>query len=276
MRTLIDVRHLFPVLDQELLALLKELAPEQWQKQSIARQWTVKDIAAHLLDGNVRGLAMSRDGYFGVQPENVHNYQDLVKYLNSLNADWVTAMKRMSPQVLISMLETTGQAYSEHLASLDLSEKALFAVAWAGEEASLNWFHVAREYTEKWIHQQQIRDAVGQSGLMTKELFHPFLDTVMRGMPHAFRKVIVPEGTTVQLNVTTEAGGTWFVERNTVKWQLKEQTDHTPAAVVTLDPDTAWKLFSKGMEVEEGAKAAVIQGDEELGMVALEMVAVMA
>jgi hypothetical protein len=35
-------------------------------------------------------------------------------------------------------------------------------VAWAGEAESKNWFHVARDYSEKWHHQQQIREAVSQ------------------------------------------------------------------------------------------------------------------
>ena len=42
--------------------------------------------------------------------------------------------------------------------------RAIFSVAWAGESESENWFDVARDYTERWHHQQQIRDAVGRPG----------------------------------------------------------------------------------------------------------------
>jgi hypothetical protein len=38
-------------------------------------------------------------------------------------------------------------------------DAAGLAAAWAGETDSRNWFDVAREYTEKWHHQQQLRDA---------------------------------------------------------------------------------------------------------------------
>jgi len=36
------------------------------------------------------------------------------------------------------------------------------AVDWAEEMESKNWMAIAREYTEKWLHQQQIRDAIQQ------------------------------------------------------------------------------------------------------------------
>ena len=39
-----------------------------------------------------------------------------------------------------------------------------------------------KEYTEKFLHQQQIRDAVS-TGIMTKELYYPFLDTLIYAFP---------------------------------------------------------------------------------------------
>jgi hypothetical protein len=61
----------------------------------------------------------------------------------------------------------------------------VFSVAWAGEAESKNWFHVARDYSEKWHHQQQIREAVGQTAeLLTPALYRPLLDTLLRDLPH--------------------------------------------------------------------------------------------
>ena len=75
----------------------------------------------------------------------------------------------------------------------DMNIQAPVSVAWAGEKHSINWFHIAREFTEKWHHQQQIRDAVGKPGIMTKEFFYPVMDTFMRGMPHRYRDVQAAE-----------------------------------------------------------------------------------
>lgn len=43
----VDVGHLLPILNTKLIALLKSLSPDDWQKQNIAKLWKVKDVAAH-------------------------------------------------------------------------------------------------------------------------------------------------------------------------------------------------------------------------------------
>jgi uncharacterized damage-inducible protein DinB len=53
----IPTLHLFPVLDELLIELLTSLSADDWNKPTVARLWTVKDIAAHLLDINVRTIS---------------------------------------------------------------------------------------------------------------------------------------------------------------------------------------------------------------------------
>ena len=69
--TPIQVLPLFPVLDDKLSELLRSLSSEDWQQPTLARKWTVKDVAAHLLDGNLRTLSFVRDRYFGEKPERI-------------------------------------------------------------------------------------------------------------------------------------------------------------------------------------------------------------
>ncbi len=273
----VPTAHLFPVLDQHLITLLRSLQPADWNRPTLARQWTVKDIAAHLLDGNIRVISIYRDRHFGEPPPEINGYDDLVAFLNELNGVWVKALKRMSPALLTDLLAHTGAAYAEQLQRLDPWEKALFAVAWAGEEVSFNWFHIAREYTEKFHHQLQLREAVGQTEvLMTPELFYPFINTLMRGLPYAYRNTEAPAGTIVQVNITGEAGGSWHLIRNEGQWMLQEGVAGNAAAVVSISPATAWKLFTKGLTAHEAEQQTSISGDTALGKAALSMIAVMA
>ena len=69
---------------------------------------------------------------------------------------------RLSPAVLISMMEVASREYAEFHQALDPMAEAEFSVSWAGEEKSLNWFDTARELTERWHHQQQIRLATNR------------------------------------------------------------------------------------------------------------------
>ncbi|HEX8328780.1 MAG TPA: maleylpyruvate isomerase N-terminal domain-containing protein [Hymenobacter sp.] len=274
----IDVLPLFPVLDAKLLELLGSLSPADWQRPTLARQWTVKDVAAHLLDGNLRTLSMLRDGHFAEGPEE-GSYEGVLAFLNRLNADWVVAARRLSPAVLTALLAQSGTEYNAFLATLDPWAPAAFSVAWAGEAESMNWFHVAREYTEKWHHHQQIREAVGQTApLMTPELFRPFINTLMRGVPHALRAAPAAAGAVVQVQVTSDSGGTWRAEKTPNGWQL-QPASAGPAdatAEVVIPPDVAWKLFTKGLSPAEALSRVQLRGNEALGHAVLRLVAVMA
>lgn len=110
----IETLPLFAELDRLLLALLRSLPPADWQRPTLARAWTVHDVAAHLLDGNLRTLTMLRDGHFGPGPADT-SYPGLVAYLDALNADWVRAVRRLSPAVLIDWLAQSGAEYTAFL-----------------------------------------------------------------------------------------------------------------------------------------------------------------
>jgi hypothetical protein len=57
-----DIRVLFGAKRRDLLALLDQLTADEWAAASPAHGWTVKDVAAHLLDGDLggcRGIAIA-------------------------------------------------------------------------------------------------------------------------------------------------------------------------------------------------------------------------
>ncbi|HNR75351.1 MAG TPA: maleylpyruvate isomerase N-terminal domain-containing protein [Cyclobacteriaceae bacterium] len=88
---MIATLHLFEPLEHKLISLLKSLDATDWNKPTVAKLWTVKDVAAHLLDTRVRTIALFKN-YAGDSPEAIHSFQALVNYLNRLNADWVKAI----------------------------------------------------------------------------------------------------------------------------------------------------------------------------------------
>ena len=272
----IDTRPLFKPLQEKLLELLKSLSDDDWNRQTVAKQWKVKDVVSHMLDTQLRVLSMQRDEFFGEQTPDIKGHEDLVQWLNKLNHDWVNATKRLSPRVLILLLESVGDLVSDYYDSLEPWDKALFSVAWAGESTSYNWMHVAREYTEYWHHQQQIRDAVGIQGIMTKAFFYPVIDTFFQALPHTFKEVNGQEGTTIQTNITSDAGGIWYLKRTIRSWELVPSIDSEPNTIVTIPIELSWILFSKSIRPYEVMDKVEIIGDEGLGKKVLEMVSVMA
>lgn len=271
-----DVAGLFPEINAELVALLRGLGPEDWERPTAAGAWRVKDVAAHLLDGDVRRLSFQRDGMPVPPPDApIQGHADLVAFLDRLNADWVRAAQRISPRLLTDLLETTGAEVARLFAGLDPSGPALFSVAWAGEESSENWFDLAREYTERWHHQQQIRDAVGAPGLTSRKWLHPVLDAFLRALPHAYREVAAEEGAAVAVEITGEAGGEWALVREGGAWRLYRGRPDAPRARVRMDQDTAWRRMTKGLTRDQAAERTEIEGEPGLGEPMLGMLAVM-
>ncbi|MCF0051989.1 maleylpyruvate isomerase N-terminal domain-containing protein [Dyadobacter sp. LJ53] len=273
---MIETVHLFPILDQKLIELLKSLSYDDWHKTTVARLWSVKDVASHLLDGNLRTISGSRDNYNIPPDREINSYGDLVLFLNKLNNDWVNATKRLSPAVLIDLLESTGREYSLIMSEQDLEREAKFAVAWAGEQTSKNWFHIAREYTEKWHHQQQIREATGKQGIITEQLYYPFIDTLLRGLPHTYRDVDAQPGTAIVINVGVDTPFLRFLVKEADGWKIENEFAGEKNALLTIPPGIAWKLFTKALKPEEAEADIIIEGDANLAKIALNLIAVMA
>jgi len=266
----------FVGLHAELMSLLRGLRPEDWNRPTACALWSVKDIVAHLLDTNIRRLSFGRDTLPSTPDTPISSYADLVRYLNRLNAEWVTASRRLSPQVLIDLLDFTAGQVHAFFRSLDLHSPALFPVSWAGEDVSPNWFDIGREYTERWLHQQQIREAVSAAGLTGREWLHPTLDIFVRALPFTYRLVDAAPGRSVRFDILGEAGGVWTLMRGATGWELFNGSGSDPDAVVSLDQETAWKLFSKGLDQHAARKRVRMDGDRFLGEPVLGSLAVMA
>lgn len=267
---------LFSPLHTELLALLKSLSDADWNKPTVARAWRVKDIAAHLLDGNIRRLSFQRDHTPLPQPPfQIENYETLVDFLNQLNAEWVKAAQRISPKLLVEFLNVTGAQVAQLFKTLDPFAPAMFAVAWAGQEKSPNWFDIAREYTEQWHHQQQIREAIGAPGLVSRKWLNPVLDTFLRGLPYTYRASESRNGTQIEFIVTGEAGGEWSLSRENQMWELYAGNAADAACQVRLNQDTAWRLMTNGLSAADVWDRVEITGERKLGMPILKMRAVM-
>jgi uncharacterized protein (TIGR03083 family) len=244
-----------------LLTLLAGLADEDWNRPTAAPLWSVKDVAAHLLGGDVWILSGKRDGFR--LPQTIQSHDQLIELVDRLNAEWVLAASRMSPRLLGELLAFTGPEVEACFAALDPMQIG-GPVSWAGPDPAPIWFDLAREFTERWHHQQQIRDATGRPPLYDPYFLSPVLDTFVRALPYAFRNCQAPVGTTVRFEIAGEAGGTWFVHRGEEAWTLILDAKVEPATNVVLPQDVAWRLFTKGIDREKARSLAVIDGRAEL------------
>ena len=133
----VDTRPLFRPVSSSLVTLLRGLPLEAWARSTVAGSWTARDIVAHLLDSTLRRLSFHRDGMTPPSPPRaIASEHDFVEFINTLNAQWVTSAKRLSPRVLTDLYEHAACEAAEWFESLPLDGPALFPVSWAGEETS--------------------------------------------------------------------------------------------------------------------------------------------
>jgi uncharacterized protein (TIGR03083 family) len=265
--------HLLRKVDEKLIELLRSLSPSEWEAQTVAPRWQVRDVAAHLLDTVLRKLSLVRDSWY-VENVNIQSPQDVVTLVNRLNEEGVTVYRRLSPSVLIDMMKLACEQSASFHESLDPFAEAAFGVSWAGEERSLNWFDTARELTERWHHQQQIRVATDRPGIMTRELYHPVLDCFLRGLPHLYRDTEAPSGTVLLVEISGECGGKWFLSRNNGKWELVKEAGAEPAARVTIPQEIAWRVFTKGIDRDSATAQIKFEGDPHLANRVLDLTAI--
>jgi uncharacterized protein (TIGR03083 family) len=240
------------------------LRPEQWNLPTTAGEWRVRDVVAHLLDADMRRLSFHRDGL----PPLAGPFAgpaDLLAFLNQLNAEWISATRRLSPAMLLELTERFGSEAARFLARLPPHEPAFWPVAWAGADGMENWMDVGRQYTESWHHQQQIRDAVGARQLNESQWLAPLLSLGVRSIPPALGKISRSEGACVSIRITGSAPSQWSVLRAHDQWELFEgEPAAAPAASLCLDAETAARLWFSARRPQTRERSIACQGDRVL------------
>jgi uncharacterized protein (TIGR03083 family) len=261
--TVRDVRPLLTEERADLLALLASLGATDWTMPTEAGHWTVKDVVLHLLDDDLGWLSRGRDHDPSGLLDDTGDYREFVAALDAKNQRWVDGASGLSHRVLVELLDWSGKQADQYYASLRLPEHS--HVIWAGPDPVPVWFDLARDFTERWVHQQQIRDAVSAPG--SHERFLPdVLGTFVWAFPYQYRAEAAP-GTAVQLDFG-RSGGLWILTRTATRWVLDEGVARLPAATLRMAPEVAWRQLT-GLRV--GADQYATTGNDGLAKALLDV-----
>jgi hypothetical protein len=121
------------------------------------------------------------------------------------------------------------------------------------------WLDVAREYMERYAHQQQIRDATGRPVL--RAVHPPSPGGCRTCAARALAGVSRPDGTVVTFTADGAGGGRWYVVCQGGDWQLGGSgPPPPPACEVSTTVAGAIKLYTR----DPGAQPLVRRGDPAL------------
>jgi uncharacterized protein (TIGR03083 family) len=261
-----DTRRSFRPLSHEFIELLHSLDREQFERPTVAGAWCVRDVLAHLIDSALRRVSFHRDGHTPPPPPGpLTGEGEFVRFINGLNAEWVSTMRRASPAVLVDLFTLASTRLADFIERLPLDAPPLFPVSWAGDDGNQGWLDIGREFTEQWHHQQQIRDAVGATPASDPAWLHAVLVVALRGLPHAYRHTPAVTGTTLALEIDGEAGGVWTLRRDADRWTLWAGVpDAGASSRIVMADDTAWRLLFNALPAERTGGLIQAQGDATL------------
>jgi hypothetical protein len=255
--------RLFRPLHRELMALLSRLEPPDWDQPTGAGGWTVCQVAAHLLHGDLRELSMERV-IQRAKSSGGPGFAELVALIDADNARGVEFLTALGPRLITDLLDFTGPRVASLFNSLPPDARAATNVAWADEAVSANWTDVGREFTERWHHQMQIRDAVGAPGLTERRWIEPLLRLSLLALRRAYESVQADPGTAVVLRVRGAWAHAWTVVRGEAGWELFDGVAAHPAATVSMDAQDAWRSLFNFWSAAETQARADVAGDGRL------------
>jgi len=260
-----DARPLFRPLCEDMVRLLRALAPDDWLRPTVAGSWRVRDVVAHLLDTALRRLSFHRDRLMAPEPERRSSALDLVAVINELNSTWVRVATRFSPRVLTDLYAVAGAQLADFMEALDLEGPAIFAVSWAGHTNSPQWLDIGREFTEVWHHGAQIRDAVEAGPFRDPRWLRAVLEIAVHVLPHGYRDVPARSGSLLVVEITGDAGGVWTLHAEPAgRWQIEVGRHPQPSTIATMTGDTAWRLWFNALSLADARALVHVEGDAGL------------
>lgn len=258
----LDYRDILTEERSALLALLTGLEGADWATPTECPAWSVKGVALHLLHDGLSILSRQRDGEPSpVAIEAGSDWNALFVVLDRHNERWVNASSFMSIPLLLEQLRLAGEETRRWYETVDpdaLGEP----IPWIGPDPAPYWLLCAREYLEHWIHQCQIRRAIGRGDWFEAKWVHPAIAVAVHGFPAGLAALPAPPGTTVTIAI--DLGPAWTMRKDADTWHLYDGAPTDPAVAVGLDTRNAALLFSRALTKTELADHLKLTGDGEL------------
>jgi uncharacterized protein (TIGR03083 family) len=255
----------------ELLALLRGLSADDWQRPTECPAWNVKGIALHILGDDLSLLTRQRDASIDSLTLFAERHPGLTfrQLLDGFNDEWVLTARFLSNELVLELLRLVGEWSDTFYCEVGLETMAREPVGlFAQTEPSPYWQVIAREYLERFIHQSQIRRAVGAPEL-SGELVTQAARVVVELLPAWFAAFAPAPGSVV--GVDFGAGRAWSWERQSNGWEVRPGIDRGAAARLVVAPGAAVALLSRGLSAEEAARCVTIEGDEDLASGVVEV-----
>ncbi len=245
---------------RSIATLCSGFTETQWKAPTDCPGWSVQDQLAHLTGAESGILGQASPDHV---PANVDHVKNDIGRRNEVVVDW--RRSRPGAQVLEEFQELT----SKRMGILRAMTEAAFA---AEIETPIGPGTVAEflrlRIFDAWIHEQDIRRAVGQPGHLEGPVAEHSMGRLAMAMPYVVgKKAQAADGASVVFEVTGPAGRVLPIGVDGSRARVLDQAPARPTVRLTMDAETFACL---GCGRWEPAKAlasgkVAVAGDKDLG-----------
>ena len=253
-----------------IATLCSSFTEEQWKTLTDCPGWSVQDQVSHLVGAEVGILGRPTPDHTPAETGHVKNE---IGQRNEVVVDWRRSWS--GARVLEEFQQVTG----ERLVLLRAMSDADFLVETQtpiGPGTVAEFLRI--RIFDAWIHEQDIRRAVGRAGHLEGPVAIHSLGRVARAMPFVVgKKAGAPDGTTVVFHITGNAGRVLSIVVEGSRARELEERPTNPAVQLTMDAETFACLgcgrWTPSETLESGK--VTIQGSQALGGTILNQMNIM-
>lgn len=239
--------------------VLAGLDAEQWSAPTPLPGWDVADVVAHLIgtESMLAGMDVP------ASEADVNELSHVRNAIGAVNEQWVVHLAGTPPAELLERFEKTVASRLASLEGMDDDTWNAESFTPAGRDTYGRFMRI--RVFDCWLHEQDIRDAVGKPGGDSSAVVAQTLDEMTDALGYVVGKLAsAPAGSRVTYELTGNRGRSIHVEvgeRATVVEQLT-----APATVtLTMPIGTFVRLSGGRIDAATARQQIEIDGDVELG-----------
>ena len=250
----------------DFVALAREVPREQWDLPTDLEGWCVKDNVAHTahLEAVLAGAPEET-----LEVAEAPHLKSLMSYYTEQG---VLARRERDMESIVAELE---QSVATRYAALQAEPPTDPKAAPPRTPGGVPWDNqtlLGNRPLDVWMHEQDIRRAIGRPGGFDSPVATHVLRTFGRSLPMVVgKRVAPPPGTVVRLEVS-DAGLSWSVRVGDDGRAVPVAADQDADATVTLTAEE-FVVLAGGRRPAETARPQIV-GDEEIGRRLVESLAV--
>jgi uncharacterized protein (TIGR03083 family) len=245
----------------EFVALARDIPEEQWDLPTDLEGWSVKDNVAHT--AHLESVLAGGSEETGPVEQAAH-----IRGLAGLYTEQgVLARRDRDMATLADEIETAAATRYAALQADPPTDGASAPPKTPGDAPWNNATLLSNRPLDVWMHEQDIRRAIGRPGGFDSSAAHHAIRVFGRALPMVVgKRVAPPVGTTVRIDVP-EAEQSWTVAVGDGGRAARVDPSDPPTVLITLTAEEFVVLAGGRRGVE--ATAPKIEGDVELGLAVL-------